>query len=86
MIPPATPPPLPSVAGDAIHIAAFLGDTNGNGPTATQDVTLEQRVIGQANNGFPAYPYVRSRVDWGHQLNGLIQANDTTSIQRAHWL
>ena len=39
------PQPLPSVGQDAIHVAAYFGDTNGDGGYTTQDVTLEQRFI-----------------------------------------
>ena len=78
----ATPQPLPSVAQDAIHIAAYFGDTNGDQSYSTPDVTLEQRYIGLINNGFPAFPLADPTLIGNITLSGLIQANDTTSIQR----
>ena len=78
----ATPQPLPSVAQDAIHIAAYFGDTNDDQSYNTPDVTLEQRYIGLINNGFPAFPLADPTLIGDITGNGLIQANDTTSIQR----
>jgi len=78
----AIPQPLPSVAQDAIQVAAYFGDTSGDQTYSTPDVTLEQRLIGLINNGFPAYPSVDPVLIGDITLNGLIQANDTTSIQR----
>ena len=52
---PGTPQLLPSVGDDAIHVAAFFGDVNGDGKYTTQDVTLEQRVIGLVSSGFAPY-------------------------------
>ncbi len=78
----ATPQPLPSVAQDAIHIAAYFGDTNGDQSYDTPDVTLEQRYIGLVNNGFPAFPLADPALIGDITGNGSIQANDTTSIQR----
>ena len=78
----AIPQPLPSVAQDAIHIAAYFGDTNDDQSYSTPDVTLEQRLIGLINNGFPAFPLADPVLIGDITLNGQIQANDTTSIQR----
>ncbi len=78
----AIPQPLPAVAQNAIHIAAYFGDTNDDQSYNTPDVTLEQRYIGLINNGFPAFPMADPNLIGDITLNGLIQANDTTSIQR----
>ena len=53
---PGTPLSLPSVADDAIHVAAYFGDTNGNWTYTTQDVTLEQREIALVNTGLRTLP------------------------------
>ena len=79
----ATPQPLPAIAQDAIHIAAYFGDTNADQTYDTPDVTLEQRYIGLINDGFPAFPLADPVLIGDITLNGQIQANDTTSIQRA---
>src|SRR5207249_7831750 len=79
---PGTPQPRPSVADDAIHVAAYFGDTNGSRTYSTPDVTLEQRVIGLINTGFAAYIQADPALIGDINLNGVIQANDTTSIQR----
>ena len=73
---------LPSVGQAAIHVAAFFGDTSGDGAYTTQDVTLEQRVIGLANSGFGFYKMTDPVLIGDITGNGLIQANDTTLIQR----
>ena len=70
------------MAQDAIHIAAYFGDTNDDQSYDTPDVTLEQRYIGLINNGFPAFPLADPALIGDITGNGLIQANDTTSIQR----
>ena len=76
------PQPLPSMGQDAIHVAAFFGDTSGDGAYTTQDVTLEQRVIGLANTGFGFYKMTDPTLLGDVTQNGQIQANDTTLIQR----
>ena len=45
------------VADDAIHLAAYFGDTSGNGIVPTPpDTTLIRRLIGQVQTGLAAYP------------------------------
>ncbi len=76
------PQPLPSVADNAIHVAAYFGDTSGDQSYDSPDVTLEQRLIGLKNTGFSAYRLIDPVLLGDITLNGQIQANDTTSIQR----
>ena len=52
---PGIPQPLPSIADDAIHVAAYFGDTNGDQTYDTPDASLDQRVIGLVNTGFAPY-------------------------------
>ena len=72
----------PSVGQDAIHVAAFFGDTSGDGAYTTQDVGLEQRLIGLANSGFGLFKMTDPALLGDITQNGQIQANDTTLIQR----
>jgi hypothetical protein len=76
------PQPLPAVGQDAIHVAAYLGDTFGGEAYTMQDVTLEQRQIGLVNSGFPFYQVADPVLIGDTSQNGQIQANDTTLIQR----
>jgi predicted outer membrane repeat protein len=78
----AEPVELPSVDDDAIHVAAFFGDTNGSRTYNNPDVTLVQRLIGQINTGFSAYQLADPLLLADITLNGKLQANDTVSIQR----
>jgi len=73
---------VPSVADDAIHIAAFLGDANGSGSYNSPDTTLVRRIIGQVNTGFGAYQLADPVLLADITLNDRIQGNDTTSIRR----
>jgi len=74
---------VPSIDDDAIHVAAFLGDTNGDGWYNSPDATLTRRIIGQINTGFSAYRLADPVLIADITLDGLIQSNDTTAIRRA---
>ena len=63
-------------------MAAFFGDISGDEAYTTQDVTLEQRVIGLANSGFGFFKMTDPTLLGDITGNGVIQANDTTLIQR----
>jgi hypothetical protein len=79
-----TPPvERPSIDDDAIHVAAFLGDTNGDGWYNSPDATLTRRIIGQVNTGFSILQTVDPVLLADITHNGFIQSNDTTSIRRA---
>jgi len=77
-----TPQPLPSLGQDAIHLAAFLGDTNGGQRYDAAEVTLEQRVIVQMSPGFGAYPLVDPVLIGDISGADRIQSNDSTLLQR----
>jgi subtilisin family serine protease len=77
------PAELPSIDDDAIHVAAFLGDTNGDGRYTSQDTSLLRRIIGQVNTGFSILQTVDPVLLADITHNGFIQSNDTTSIRRA---
>jgi CSLREA domain-containing protein len=78
-----TPGELPPLDVDAIHIAAFFGDANGDGSYNSPDATLTRRIIGHLNTGLGAYPLADPRLIVDIDGNGAIQSNDTTSIRRA---
>jgi hypothetical protein len=72
-----------SLDRDAIHVAAFIGDTNGDGWYNSPDATLTRRIIGQMNTGFGAYVLADPVLFADITSNGIIQSNDTTAIRRA---
>jgi hypothetical protein len=73
---------LASRDDDAVHIAAFFGDTNGSGTYNSPDTTLVQRVITQVNSGFAAYQLADPVLLADITQNGLLQSSDTTLIRR----
>jgi hypothetical protein len=77
------PQALPSIDDDAVHIAAYFGDANGGGTYNAPDATLLQRQIAQLSEGLQAYPLADPMLIADVTSNGLLQANDTTSVQRA---
>ena len=79
----ATPAPLPAIDDDAIHVVAYLADGNGSGSYNSPDTTLTRRIIGQLNSGLAAYPLADPRLIADVNHNGVIQANDTTSVRQA---
>jgi hypothetical protein len=74
---------VPSIDDDAIHVAAYFGDTNGSGFYNSPDSGLVRRIIGQLNTGLAAYALADPMLIADITLNGVIQSNDTTSIRRA---
>ncbi|MCY2987439.1 MAG: S8 family serine peptidase, partial [Planctomycetota bacterium] len=78
----AVPAELPAVDDDAIHVAAFFGDTSGSRGYNSPDVTLVQRLIGQINTGLSAYQLADPRLLADLTRNNLLQANDTVGLQR----
>jgi hypothetical protein len=80
----ATPAQLPSLADDAVHVAAYFGDTNGSGTYNAPDITLLQRLIAgfAGTTGFSAYQLADPVLIADISLNGRLQANDTVQVQR----
>jgi hypothetical protein len=78
-----TPSERPSIDDDAIHVAAYFGDTNGSGHYNSPDAALVRRMIGQVNTGLGAYASADPVLIADITLNGTIQSNDTTNIRRA---
>jgi subtilisin-like proprotein convertase family protein len=78
----STPVELPAFDDDAVHVAAFFGDANGDGAYNSPDSTLVRRIIGQLNTGLAAYQLADPVLIVDITQNGLIQSNDTTHIRR----
>ncbi|MCY2994716.1 MAG: cohesin domain-containing protein [Planctomycetota bacterium] len=76
------PAELPSQDDDAIHVAAFFGDTNGSGTYNSPDATLIRRIIGQVDTGLSAYQMVDPVLIADITLNDAIQSNDTIGVRR----
>jgi hypothetical protein len=49
---------IPAVAGDAVHLAAYVGDADANGAYSSNDAVLITRAALQTDTGFAAYPRV----------------------------
>jgi hypothetical protein len=49
---------IPAAAADAVHLAAFVGDADGNGSYGSNDAVLITRTALQTDTGFSAYPLV----------------------------
>jgi len=49
---------IPAVAGNALHLVAYVGDADGNGAYSSNDAVLITQAVIQANSGFAAYPLV----------------------------
>jgi hypothetical protein len=76
------PQEIPSIDDDSVHLAAYFGDANGSRSYNSPDATLTQRLIAQLTDGLSGYPLVDPKLLTDITLNGRLQANDTTSIQR----
>jgi hypothetical protein len=49
---------VPVVAGNALHLVAYVGDADGNGSYSSNDAVLTTRVLLSTDAGFAAYPLV----------------------------
>jgi len=79
----AQPVPLPVIEDDGLHVAAYLGDGNGNQHYNAPDATFAQRIIVGLTSGLPAYPLADPLLLLDVLGNGLLQSNDVTLIQQA---
>ena len=73
---------LPSLPSDAIHLAAYFGDTSGDGSYNSPDTTLVRRLIGQVQTGLVAYPLADPMLVAHVSPSGSIGSTDTTRIRR----
>ncbi|WP_254512701.1 cadherin domain-containing protein [Anatilimnocola floriformis] len=74
--------PVPSIADNGVHVAAFFGDANGNQNYAAADTGLIQRAILGVNSGFTAFqnadPYIIADINYSMSF----AAADTGFVQR----
>ena len=71
-----------SRADDAIHIAAFAGDTSGNQAYSSGDTTILQRIIVGSGTGAVAYPLADPLLLMDLNRSNSITSADATLLQR----
>jgi hypothetical protein len=76
------PQPRSARADDGLHVAAFVGDTSGNGLYSSGDTTLLQRLIVGQGSGFVAYPLVDPLLVADVNRSASLTAGDATLVQR----
>ena len=76
------PQPRPARADDGLHVAAFVGDTSGNGLYSAGDTTLLQRLIVGQGTGFTAYSLVDPMLVADVNRSASLTAGDATLVQR----
>ena len=78
----ATPLEIPSLADDAVHVAAYFGDTNGSQTYSSADAVLLLRIASQMNTGFSAYQLADPVLIGDTTGNGAIQSSDAVGMLR----
>ncbi|HXG09537.1 MAG TPA: Calx-beta domain-containing protein, partial [Gemmataceae bacterium] len=73
---------LDSVDDDGIHVAAFLGETDGNQSYGAVDVTRLRQVILGTNSGFSAYQLADPTLIADIDNNGSLGAVDVTRLRQ----
>lgn len=73
---------VPAVDDDAIHVAAYPGDTNGSLTLSAADVTALRRVITGLEPGFGAYQTADPRIIGDFNLDSNHSAVDVTDLRR----
>ncbi|MCL4207829.1 MAG: DNRLRE domain-containing protein [Pirellulaceae bacterium] len=76
------PQPRAARADDGLHVAAFVGDTSGNGIYSSGDTTLLQRLTVGQGTGFVAYPLVDPLLIADVNRSASLTAGDATLFQR----
>jgi hypothetical protein len=79
---PNDPQPRSARDDDGVHLAAYFGDTTGNGLYSGSDVTLLQRVVVGSASGFAAYRLADPRLVADINGSGAINGSDVTFLQR----
>jgi hypothetical protein len=74
--------PRPARDDDGVHVAAYFGDTTGNGQYSGSDVTLLQRVVVGSASGFAAYQLADPGLIADLNGSGTINGSDVTFLQR----
>ncbi|MCY2991896.1 MAG: putative Ig domain-containing protein [Planctomycetota bacterium] len=76
------PQPRPARADDALHVAAYFGDANGDRAYSGADVTVTQRVVVDNASGLMAYPTADPAAIADLDHTGTIAGADVTLLQR----
>ena len=79
---PVAPQPRPSRDDDGVHLAAFVGDSNGSRSYAGSDVSLLQRVIVGSATGFSRFPLADPLLIGDVHRNAVLNGADATLLQR----
>jgi len=74
--------PQPTRVDDGVMVAAYAGDTNGNGTYSGGDTTLLQRYVVGSGTGFTAYQLLDPVIVGDINRNGFASGGDTTLLQR----
>jgi uncharacterized repeat protein (TIGR01451 family) len=74
---------IPAVAGDAVHLVAYVGDADGNGSYSSNDAVLITRVALQSDIGFTAYPLVDPVIVADTDGSGFIPADAPLQVNEA---
>jgi hypothetical protein len=72
---------LDGVDDDGLHLAAYLGDTEGQARYASLDARNVQRVVVRLDNGFDAYPLIDPVIVADVNGNARLDASDARLIQ-----
>jgi hypothetical protein len=73
----------PVATANAVHLVAYVGDTDGNGAYTSNDAVLITRVVLQTDNGFTAYPLVDPVVVADTDGSGFIPADAALQVNEA---
>jgi hypothetical protein len=74
---------IPVVAGDGLHLVAYVGDADGNGSYSSNDAVLITRVALQSDKGFSAYPLVDPVIVGDTDGSGFIPADAALQVNEA---
>jgi hypothetical protein len=74
---------VPVVAGDALHLVAYVGDADGSGSYSSNDAVLITRVALQSDRGFSAYPLVDPVMVADTDGSGFIPADAALQVNEA---
>jgi hypothetical protein len=74
---------IPVASGDALHLAAYVGDSNGDGAYSADDAAKITRAALQKDSGFAAYPLVDPVIVADTDGVGFIPADAALQINEA---
>ncbi len=74
---------VPVATCDALHLLAYVGDSDGNGSYSSNDAVLITRVALQTDSGFTAYPLVDPVIVADTDGSGFIPADAALQVNEA---